>query len=142
MKSLLILTIFISVFKPEVSAQQSAEKEILKLLDQQCIDWNNGNIEAFMTSYWSNDSLMFVGKNGVTYGYNNVLNNYKKSYPDTISMGKLYFEIKEVKQLSPEYYFVIGRWTLVRSEGDRGGHYSLLVRKIKGKWKIISDHTS
>ena len=36
-----------------------------------------------MKGYWNNDSLMFIGRNGVTYGYQNTLMNYKKNYPNT-----------------------------------------------------------
>jgi hypothetical protein len=36
----------------------------------------------------------------------------------------------------------VGKWHLIRSVGDVGGHYTLLVKRINGKWVIISDHTS
>ena len=57
-------------------------------------------------------------------------------------MGKLTFDILQVKKLDTEYYFVIGKWFLKRDAGDIGGHYTLLFRKIDGKWKIINDHSS
>ena len=95
-----------------------------------------------MKGYWENDSLMFIGKSGVTYGYKNTLENYKKNYPDTAAMGKLTFTLIQVKRLSPEYYHVTGKWHLKRTIGDIGGHYTLLFRKIKGQWVIISDHSS
>jgi hypothetical protein len=40
------------------------------------------------------------------------------------------------------YYTVVGKWFLKRSVGDVGGHYSLLFRRIKGKWVIVLDHSS
>jgi hypothetical protein len=80
--------------------------------------WNRGDIENFMKGYWENDSLMFIGKNGITYGWTNTLNNYKKGYPDTAAMGKLSFNINTVKRLSKEYYYVVGKWHLQRSIGD------------------------
>jgi hypothetical protein len=95
-----------------------------------------------MNGYWQNDSLMFIGKSGVTYGWNNTLKNYKKGYPDTAAMGKLTFTLIQIKKLSKEYYHVTGKWFLKRSIGDIGGHYTLLFRKIKGRWVIISDHSS
>jgi len=55
---------------------------------------------------------------------------------------KLDFEILQVKLLSGEYAFVLGKWHLTRSIGDIGGHFTLLFRKIKGQWFIIADHTS
>ncbi|HYH16418.1 MAG TPA: DUF4440 domain-containing protein, partial [Flavisolibacter sp.] len=70
------------------------------------------------------------------------LNNYKKGYPDTAAMGKLAFDIIQVKQLSTDHYFVIGKWMLTRSIGDVSGHYTLLLRRINGEWKIVADHSS
>ena len=40
--------------------------------------WNEGNIEKFMSSYWKSDSLMFIGKNGIQYGWKKTLDSYKK----------------------------------------------------------------
>ena len=118
------------------------EKEITGLLNKQTQSWNHGNLEEFMSGYWHSDSLMFVGKNGVTYGYANTLTNYKKDYSDSAKMGKLFFEILQVKRLSPVYYWVLGKWFLKRSIGDIGGHYTLLFKKINGKWMIIADHST
>lgn len=125
-----------------VNAQSGDETSIRQLLDKQTAAWNRGDIDRFMDGYWENDSLMFIGKSGVTYGWTNTLNNYKRGYPDTAAMGKLRFELLTVKRLSDEYYFVVGKWFLQRSIGDIGGHYNLLFRKINGKWVIIADHSS
>ena len=73
-------------------AQSNDETSIRQLLDQQTAAWNRGDIDRFMDGYWENDSLMFIGKSGVTYGWTNTLNNYKRGYPDTAAMGKLRFE--------------------------------------------------
>ena len=123
-------------------AQSNDETAIRQLLDKQTAAWNQGDIDRFMDGYWENDSLMFIGKSGVTYGWTNTLNNYKRGYPDTAAMGKLRFELLTVKRLSDEYYFVVGKWFLQRSIGNIGGHYNLLFRKINGKWAIIADHSS
>lgn len=126
-----------------LSAQVSKDKkEIIDILNQQTLAWNKGNLEEFMAGYWQSDSLMFIGKSGVTYGYANTLANYKKSYNGADQMGKLFFDIVKVQQLSPEYYWVLGKWMLKRTVGDLSGHYTLLFRKIGGKWKIIADHSS
>jgi ketosteroid isomerase-like protein len=126
-----------------VSAAQSGdEKAIHKMLDDQNAAWNRGDIDGFMKGYWENDSLMFVGKSGVTYGYNNTLKNYKKGYPDTAAMGKLTFTDIKFKKLSKRFYFIVGKWYLKRSIGDVSGHYNLLLEKINGQWVIIVDHSS
>jgi ketosteroid isomerase-like protein len=126
----------------QLFAQSKDEKTIRRVLSEQTAAWNHGDIEGFMKGYWENDSLMFIGKSGITYGWNNTLKNYKKGYPDTAAMGKLAFTLIQVKRLSKEYYHVTGKWFLKRSIGDIGGHYTLLFQKINGRWVIISDHSS
>ena len=123
-------------------AQSGNEKEIRNLMDRQSSAWNRGDIDGFMKGYWENDSLMFIGKSGITYGYQQTLANYKKGYPDTAAMGKLTFTLIKLIPVSKEYYYVIGKWFLKRSIGDIGGHYTLMFRKIKGNWLIIADHSS
>jgi ketosteroid isomerase-like protein len=123
-------------------AQSGEEMKIRQLLNEQQAAWNRGDIDAFMKGYWENDSLMFIGKSGVTYGWKNTMANYKKGYPDTAAMGQLEFTLITVKPLSPLYYHVVGKWHLKRSIGDAGGHFTLLFRKINGQWKIIEDHSS
>ncbi len=136
------LPVFLLLISGLAAAQSRDEQEIRALLDRQTRDWNRGDVESFMIGYWENDSLMFVGKSGVTYGWTHTLNNYKKGYPDTAAMGKLSFDIIKVKRLSKKYYFVVGKWFLKRSIGDVSGHYNLLFEKINGHWVIVADHSS
>jgi hypothetical protein len=49
--------------------QKSDSLAILKMLEQQTTDWNKGDLESFMSSYWEHDSLLFISRNGVTYGW-------------------------------------------------------------------------
>ena len=117
-------------------AQNKDVQTIKGILAAQTKQWNIGNLDSFMHGYWQNDSLLFIGSKGPKYGYNTTLENYKKSYPDTAHMGKLAFDIIEVKKLSTEYYFVVGKWHLQRSVGDVGGMYTLLFKKINDQWVI------
>lgn len=134
---------FIFLASSSISIAQSKDEAAIKaLLIQQTLSWNNGDLEEFMESYWKSDSLEFIGKSGLTYGWTTTLNNYKCNYPDTAAMGKLDFDILQVKRLSPIYYFVIGKWHLTRSIGDLGGHFTLLIKKINNKWLIVADHSS
>jgi ketosteroid isomerase-like protein len=112
------------------------------LLEKQRRDWNRGDIESYMAGYWKNDSLMFIGKSGITYGWQQTLDNYKKGYPDTAAMGQLTFHLLSVKQISVQYFSVAGKWMLARTQGNLQGHFTLLLRKINGRWVIVSDHSS
>jgi ketosteroid isomerase-like protein len=140
MKKLFIVSLLL--LSVQLFAQSKNESAIRNLLAKQTEAWNRGDVVNFMDGYWENDSLMFIGKSGVTYGWANTLNNYKKGYPDTTAMGKLSFNIISVKRLSKKYFHVVGKWFLKRSIGDLSGHYTLLFQKINGNWVIIADHSS
>jgi hypothetical protein len=111
-------------------------------MNEQLTAWNTRDFDRFMTTYWQSDSLKFIGKSGITYGWQKTLDNYKSNYPDTAAMGKLDFQLIEIKRLSVLYYSVVGKWHLSRSIGDLSGYFTLLFKKIKNKWVIVMDHSS
>jgi ketosteroid isomerase-like protein len=141
MKKLLMSLLFLlSIFN--LYAQRSQSDLILKLLEDQRQAWNRGDINEYMQGYNQSDSLLFVGKSGPQYGWNNTLKNYKKSYPDQSAMGYLSFDIKEIKMIAVDHAFVLGAWHLKREKDEPKGYFTLIVKKIKGEWKVIADHSS
>ena len=139
---LLIALGYSPIFSQSTTQDKKDKAEILNMLKKQEAAWNTGNLDDFMIGYWNNDSLLFIGKSGPKYGYTTTLENYKKSYSDTAQMGKFTSTIISVQKLSPQYYFVVGKWFLKRSVGDISGHFTLLLKKIKGQWVIVADHSS
>ncbi|UCJ06629.1 hypothetical protein KTO58_23650 [Chitinophaga pendula] len=85
------LLYFILLVNPltSIRAQQSPVDQIKKVLASQSASWNKGDLETFMHSYWKSDSLMFVSKEGVTYGWKAMMDYYKVEYPGNAGMGKL-----------------------------------------------------
>ncbi len=121
---------------------QEREK-IIEVMSRQEKYWNEGNIPAFMQDYWKSDSLKFIGKNGVTKGWQATMDRYLKTYPDKASMGTLKFDIKEVEFLSDKAAWVLGQFYLTRPEkGDLTGFFTLIFKKINQRWVIVSDHSS
>lgn len=137
---LMILFCFVA---SHVMAQTAQDRTaILKVLEDQRQGWNKGDMDAYMQGYWKSDSLLFVGKNGPTYGWQKTLDNYKKGYPDKSAMGFLTFGIKKVEFLAKDKAFVLGSWNLKREKDEPKGYFTLLLRKIDGQWKVIADHSS
>ena len=136
MKKIFLLLLF-SIF----SIFQAQEKEILKVMTDQQIAWNNGDLDGFMQGYWKSEEMMFIGKSGPNYGWQKTLDNYKKSYPTKEKMGILSFSDQKIKMLGKNYAHVFGKWKLTRKDGDLGGIYTLVFQKFKDGWKVISDHT-
>src|ERR1041384_65448 len=118
MKKIFALILFVTfLIFLEISAQSNGDKSaIMNLMMKQQDAWNHGNIEAYMDAYWKNDSLQFIGKRGITHGWKNTLENYKKSYPDTVAMGQLKLDIISVDVLSSQSAFVVGKWFLSREK--------------------------
>ena len=140
MKTILISVILL-LSALSVSAQDATDeiKQIL-MRQQQC--WNQGDLNCFMNGYWESEDLKFVGKSGVTKGWQATLDRYKKAYPDRKTMGKLTFSQLKMQQIAGKTALVIGNWKLEREEDDLEGWFSLVWKKMKGKWVIIADHSS
>ena len=119
----------------------SQRKDIVKVLETQQKGWNNGDLESYMEGYWKSDSLMFIGSRGVTYGWQQTLDNYRKSYPNKEKMGTLAFSDLKVKMLGNNYASVFGKWKLIREKDEPNGIFTLVFQKFKEGWKIISDHS-
>jgi len=140
MKGLLFVLLLLAI---NLNAQPIEMTQVRAVLDQQVSDWNNGDIPSFMKGYWNNDSLRFIGKRGITYGWQPVLDNYLKSYPNKSAIGVLEFKELNIDVLAKDAAFVTGNWTIKYVDKDNiGGWFSLLFRKIEGKWVIVVDHTS
>ena len=125
-----------------VKGQSNDREEISSMLAAQVTEWHRGNIAGYMKGYWEHDSLVFIGKNGPTYGYQQTLDRYKKSYPGREAMGTLTSTVVSMKPLGDKHYFVIGKWHLKRKVGDLSGSYTLLLEQKNGEWVIITDHSS
>ena len=122
----------------------NAKAEVQAVLNEQAACWSRGDLECYMQGYWKSDSLLFVGSRGLTYGWQQTLDNYKRGYPDAAAMGKLTFDLKEMRELAPETMLVVGKWHLQReaSKGDLEGHFSVILKRFAEGWKIVADHSS
>ena len=131
------------IFGYSLTAQEDADfAQIRAALMQQEADWNKGDIPAFMEVYWKSDQLQFIGAAGVTKGWQQTLDGYKRRYPDRDAMGQLTFGIVSMEKLSKKSVFLVGTWDLKRKNDAPGGHFILIWKKINGKWVITADHTS
>lgn len=142
--TLLLLSLFLfqcSTQKMSPKVLESNFTEIKRVMKQQEIDWNNGDIDGFMEGYWKSDSLKFIGSRGINRGWQATLDSYKKGYPDKETMGKLQFEIIQLEALSPSVCHMIGRYTLIRKEDKPTGIFTLVWKLIDGKWVIVIDQT-
>jgi len=138
----LVVLVGCFLFPSIAHTQSKSEKAIRAAMAAQEVAWNTGDLPGFMEGYWKSDRLCFIGSRGLTYGWEETLSNYQKGYPTKEAMGTLSFTILSVQLLSKKSAYVVGKWKLDRQKDTPSGHFSLLWRKINGKWYIVSDHSS
>ncbi|MGD1847344.1 MAG: YybH family protein [Salibacteraceae bacterium] len=140
--ALLFLTLSLPACQepPEISVKD--REAIRTVLREQQEAWNRADLEGYMAGYWPSDSLRFIGKRGLTYGWETTLANYQKSYPDARAMGKLSFDVLALESCGAQAAYMIGKWHLERADGDLEGHFTLLWRKLEKGWCVVADHSS
>ena len=142
MKNLILLISIVCLNSVSTLAQNTDKEAIKNLLEVQRQAWNNYDIDGFMEGYWKSEDLKFYGSNGVTYGWNNTLARYKKAYPTKEHFGTLEFVLNDISIIDKGSYYVMGEYHLKRTIGDADGIFMLILKKIKGDWKIIADTSS
>lgn len=125
---------------PVVSAD-AVETELNQIVQKQSEAWNRGDISEFMIAYWNDERLTFSSSGKTQRGWKATYENYKKNYPDAATMGKLTFSELETQELSPTAMLMLGSWRLERA-APVGGNFSLVWKRIDGKWLIVHDHSS
>jgi len=138
-KIILLLLISILIFSCSKDTEQEDKNAILSIMKVQEKAWSNNDLEGFMEGYWKNDSLKFYGSSGLTYGWQNTLDNYKKRYPTKDHSGILNFTIDNISKIENESYFVMGQYHLKRNVGDANGVFMIIFKEVNGEWKIIAD---
>lgn len=121
------------------SSINNDKTQILQVLKTQENAWNQRDFEGFMQGYYQSDSLKFYGRNGLTKGWQNTLDNYKKGYPTINESGILRFKINDISPIENHSYWVMGEFFLERTVGNANGIFILIFKKIKGEWKIVAD---
>jgi uncharacterized protein (TIGR02246 family) len=129
-----------------VEKNTNATNAVRRLLYEQQADWNRGDIDAFMRGYWKDGSIRFAGGDAFRLGWQATIDRYRKTYPDAKAMGRLDFDLVEVRELAPTVVYVFGKWHLTR-EGEAAekaphGLFTLIVEKKGRRWVVTRDHTS
>lgn len=140
MKKLLVLFCVIACMACQAQTTEAEDKEaILAVMNIQEKAWSNYDLEGFMEGYWKNDSLKFYGSRGLTRGWQQTLDNYKKGYPTKADTGTLSFTIDDISRVGEGSYWVMGQYHLKRTAGDANGVFFIIFKKIDGEWKIVAD---
>jgi len=140
MKNLIFLLACFSLLSCNNPTSEKQDKQtILEVMKLQEKAWSNNDLEGFMQGYWKSDSLKFYGSNGLTKGWQQTLDNYKKGYPTKEHSGALTFKVNDISKIENNSYWVMGEYYLKRKVGDSNGVFMIIFKKINGEWKIVAD---
>jgi uncharacterized protein (TIGR02246 family) len=113
------------------------EAAVLEVLDAQTAAWNRGDLVAFCAPYA--EDATFVSPSGVTRGRAQVLERYRKRYPDRKAMGTLRLEPSEVR-LQGAALSLVARWSLAYPDRPTASGQTLLVlHHTAAGWRIVQD---
>lgn len=145
----LLIAILLSLFTLSTAGgaggddAEKAKKAIQKVLDDQAVAWNKGDLDGFMAGYWKSDDLSFFSGKDKTLGWKATLERYQKRYQaEGREMGKLTFSELQIEPLGADTAFVRGRWQVVMKKETLQGLFTLIVKKTADGWRIVHDHTS
>jgi len=136
----LCLLILFSCTKPAVDIPKIKE-EIRTILDRQKASWNEQSVKGFMEDYWKSEDFTFQSGNNRLHGWEALYSRYKKSYTGE-NWGELDFTDIEIKVLSNDYVYVLGRYKLAFKDSSKEGLFTIILQRRSEGWKIIHDHSS
>jgi uncharacterized protein (TIGR02246 family) len=132
----------------EDGCARRAEAAVKALLATQSTAWNRGDLEGFTAVYAEDAS--FLSPTGLAHGRRQVLERYRRRYPDPKAMGTLTLDVLETrtfpaagKPCAIEGVSVAARWRLAypdQPEKKTAEGSTLLVLRPRGdSWEIVQD---
>lgn len=117
------------------------ETAIRKALEQGAAAWNRGDLDAFMAGYEDSPETLYVESTGITAGYRQIGDRYRKKYPSRQAMGILRMTGVQIRMLGSGYALAIGKWNVARGSSTASGYFTLTFHKTAAGWRIAVDHT-
>ena len=117
---------------------------IRRVLDDQTLAWNRGDLDAFLEGYWRSPKVVFQSGGTRHDGFDAMRDRYRQRYQaEGKAMGQLVFSGLDIEPLALDAAFVRGRYTLTMPDGSHPtGLFTLIMRRLDNGWKITHDHTS
>lgn len=125
-----------------VAPGRPAEDIINGVLAAQTAAWNDNDLDGFLAAYWNSPSTRFVADGVVVEGYDAVVQSYRANYGAGGDLGRLALSDLAVTMITEDVATVTGRFNLENAKGLETGAYTLVMRKVDGRWRIAHDHTS
>jgi ketosteroid isomerase-like protein len=144
MKSPLFLALLLLLATGRTQAQGSqrtAAKEIFAAMDAATVQWNKGDLDAYMALYDTSATMMLSSGR---VGLDSIRGMYVKYYfPGGHPKQQLTYDTYQLTMLGKDYALLTGRFILLANDKypERKGTFSLTMIRRKDGWKILHDHS-
>jgi beta-aspartyl-peptidase (threonine type) len=135
-----ILMVLLSCSSSQLD-RESIQDTILSIIKRQQMAWNNHDIQGFMAHYWKSENFTFQSGDQRLYGWEDLLKRYQTSYAGE-KMGKLTFSDIQIKVMSADSAYALGRWKVEQDDTTKSGVFTIIFKLFPSGWKIIHDHSS
>jgi uncharacterized protein (TIGR02246 family) len=149
--STFFLTIALVACRPAVrpeapsptSEQPALTRQIVTQLERAASDWNQGDLDGFLSDYAPESTTTFVDGRRARHGFDFIRDNYARWFAPGARRDSLRFEEIEVRPLGPNHALVTARFILERAGAvTSSGPFTLVMERRSGGWKILHDHSS
>jgi uncharacterized protein (TIGR02246 family) len=128
---------------PGVHDPQVALRQICSMMQRSAAAWNRGDLDAFANDYMDGVGTTYIGSRGIVRGRAAIREVYAPRFAPGGVRDSLSFERVEVDLLAPDLANTIAWYVLMRGDSVTArGPTSLVMRRVKGSWKIVHDHSS
>jgi ketosteroid isomerase-like protein len=122
---------------------QVALRQICAMMAASAQAWNRGQLDAFVADYMEGEGTTYIGSRGIVRGPAAIRDAYAPRFGPGGVRDSLSFERVEVDLLAPDLANTIAWYVLMRGDSITArGPTSLVMRRVKGSWKIVHDHSS
>jgi ketosteroid isomerase-like protein len=103
--------------------------------------WNTGDLEGYLAAYADSDQTRYCAGSKVIRGKENIAAHYRERGTSG-HLSVVQFEAEAMGD-NLDDGLVFGQFELVMEDETRhAGAFTVHVRKIKGLWRILSDHSA
>ena len=140
-KHKLLLQVLLLLIPGIILSQSRDAEKIRSVMRLEERLWSSGDIDGYVSLYADDDSTRMIFTNGAVYGRDSILAFYKRYWPKE-RMGKLVLDGERLERISRKFYYVTGFFHVSYPDGRKiDGRFSGLMKKIKGKWYLYTDHS-
>jgi ketosteroid isomerase-like protein len=137
------ITLLAACSTPRRAFSDRDRADVVAVLDAQAAAWNRADLDGYMAGYLRSPDLVFTSGGKIRRGWDETFTKYKTKYgTDPATMGKLAFEILDVRGVGADGAIVLGRWTLTDTPNAGAGIFSVVLERTGDGWRVVHDHTS